>query len=221
MRVTGRKAGLDVLSAGTSTSQLAISAWSHVTPHAMHVTYSAAEAPTPYFVQISGAESPQGVVAGVVAVDVPEPEVPARGGALGPKMEELMEAKMRDRTESHVVVRLAHEIRRLTRANEEEERKIVASKEGTRVRELRRLLEEALSSASRGGGGGGGGSSGQTDQSKQQAAAPKESIAKPEEVKAKETRITMLETQMVDNARGFAKELSTLKMKVMEMDLGM
>ena len=55
---------------------------------------SAAEAPTPYFVQISGAESPQGVVAGVVAVDVPEPEVPARGGALGPKMEELMEDLM-------------------------------------------------------------------------------------------------------------------------------
>ena len=43
--------------------------------------------------------------------------------------------------------------------------------------------------------------------------------ASAEEIRQKGTRIKMLETQMVENARGFAKELSVLKMKVMELDL--
>ena len=121
------------------------------------------------------------------------------------KLEELMESKLRDRTGGHGggAVQLKSEIQRLTRRNEDLERRIISGEGGARIREMQKQLDAAKSAArkSPGGAGGGGGAS-------------------SDALRAKNERIKILEAQMVDNARGFAKELSVLKMKLMELDLG-
>ena len=117
------------------------------------------------------------------------------------KLEELMESKLRDRSGGGSgAVQLKSEIQRLTRRNADLERRIISGEGGARIREMQRQLDEAKSTSTRQ-------SEGMGD-------------ASTDALRAKNERIKILEEQMVDNARGFAKELSVLKMKLMELDLG-
>ena len=135
------------------------------------------------------------------------------------QLQTLMENKLQDRLAGVPgPIKLRDEVRKLARRNEEAERKIIAGEAGARIREMRKQLEEAMATANAAAAARGSGGAGQPQQQQQDKGGGEPSGASAEEIKQKNDRIQILEKQMVDNARGFAKEISTLKMKVMELD---
>ena len=124
------------------------------------------------------------------------------------KLEELIESKLRGRKgdSSGATFRLKQEITRLTTRNNELEKKLFAGgSDGNvaieRVHELENQLRQLRA---RGG---------------MRAALENEGSA--ESHAQKDAALSALEAQLVENAKGFAKQISDLKIQIMEASTGM
>ena len=123
------------------------------------------------------------------------------------KLEELIESKLRGRKgdASSTTFRLKQEIARLTERNNELEKKLFAGgADGAIAVERVQELEEQLRQLRARGG--------------MRAALSHEGSA--ETHIQKDSAISALEAQLVENAKGFAKQISDLKIKVMEAASG-
>lgn len=124
------------------------------------------------------------------------------------KLEELIESKLRGRKDNDTgaTFRLKQEISRLTERNNELEKKLFAGgSDGALAIERVHELESQLKQLRARGG--------------LQSMLNHEGTA--ETHAHKDAAISALESQLVENARGFAKQISDLKIKVMEASNGM